>query len=130
MEDVATYNSPLPAHTMPEKALLSIGRSMSRVKIKLTRQQLGSVAIIMQIYAHRAEANGVYELAQLREVYLLAEKLRTKVMHGKQSVKLTLNMTEAAAMYNVFDNTDFAEFARYEGNLALYIIMEIDKQTI
>ncbi len=130
MEDITPYNRLTPAHAMQPEALQNISAALQKVKIKLTRQQLGSIAVILQMHAHKARPKGVFELAQLHEVYKLAEKLRLKLMRNPERVKLSLTMPEAAALYDVMDNTEFAEFAVYETNLALYMIMEIDKQTL
>ena len=39
-------------------------------------------------------------------------------------------MSEARALYDVLDVTEFQEFAKYEATLAFAIIAEIDKQTV
>lgn len=130
MEDLTPYSRLAPAHTMQETALQSISAALKKVKIKLTRQQLGSIAVIMQMHVNKARPRGVFELAQLYECYKLAEKLRLKMMRNPERVKLSLTLTEAAALYDVMDNTEFADFAQYESNLALYIIMTIDEQTV
>lgn len=129
-ENLTPYRSLAPAHTMPAESLTSIGRAIGKVKLKLSRQQLGSIAMIMQVHTHKARPKGVFELAQLHEAYKLAEKLRIRLMRNPEHVKLNLNMTEAAALYNVMDCTEFAKFAQYESNLALMVIMEIDRQTV
>lgn len=130
MEDLTPYTRLAPAHTMPESALQNISAALQKVKIKLSRQQLGSIAVIMSMHVNKARPRGVFELAQLYECYKLAEKLRLKMMRNPERVKLSLTMPEAAALYDVMDSTEFAEFAQYESNLALYIIMGIDKQTV
>lgn len=130
MEDITPYNRLTPAHAMQPEALQSISAALRKVKLKLTRQQLGSIAIIMQMHVNKARPRGVFELAQLYECYKLAEKLRLKMMRNPERVKLSLTLPEAAALYDVMDNTEFADFAQYESNLALYIIMTIDEQTV
>lgn len=130
MEDITPYSRLTPAHAMQPEALQSISNALRKVKLKLTRQQLGSIAVILQMHVHKLKPTGLYELAHMHEAYKLAEKLRLKMMRNPERVKLSLTMPEAAALYDVLDNTEFADFAQYENNLALYIIMEIDKQTV
>lgn len=130
MEDLTPYKGMAPAHLMRADTLQSISGALKKVKLKLTRQQLGSIAIIMQMHVHELKPTGLYELAHMHEAYKLAEKLRLKMMRNPDKVRLSLTLPEAAALYDVMDSTEFAEFAQYESNLALYIIMEIDKQTV
>lgn len=120
----------LPAYVMPAETLHGITAALRKVKIKLTISQLRSLAVIVQSHVSRQKAKGLFELADLYDSYLLSEKLRTKMLSGQLKVNLTLKMSEARALYNVLDNTEFAEFAIYENNLAFFIISEIDKQTV
>lgn len=130
MEDITPYARLTPAHAMQPESLQSISAALRKVKLKLTRQQLGSIAVIMQMHVHKLKPAGLYELAHMHDAYRLAEKMRLKMMRNPERVKLSLTLTEAAALYDVMDNTEFADFAQYESNLALYIIMTIDEQTV
>jgi len=120
----------LPAHLMPAETLSGIAAALRKVRIKLNISQLRSLAVIVQAHVNRQKPKGLYGLADLYDAYLLAEKLRGKMISGQAKVNLTLKMSEARALYNVLDNTEFAEFAIYENNLAFFIISEIDKQTV
>jgi hypothetical protein len=120
----------LPAHMMPADTLSSLTAALRKVKLKLTISQLRSLAVIVQMHVNRQKAKGLFELADLYEAYLISEKLRNKMISGATKVNISLKMSEARALYNVLDNTEFAHFAVYESNLAFYIISEIDKQTV
>ena len=131
MEDITPYQSAPPAHMMAPATLNALTRALRKVKLKLTWQQLGSLAMITALYTHRCRPDGVSELANLYTAYKLSEKMRLKIMRTPQPVvRLNLTMPEAAAINEVLAGTDFAEYAIYEGNLALRIIAEIDKQTV
>lgn len=131
MEDMTPYQSAPPAHMMAPATLSALTRALRKVKLKLTWQQLGSLAMITALYTHRCRPEGINELATLHIAYKLSDKLRLKMMRSPQAlVKLSLSMPEAAALNEVLAGTDFAEYAIYEGNLALRIIAEIDKQTV
>jgi uncharacterized protein YpbB len=119
-----------PAHLMHEHTLFSLTSCLQKVKIKLSVQQLRSIAVITQSYIARQQPRGVHELADLLEVYNLSDKLRKKVISATSVTRLSLKMNEARALYNVLDYTEFAEFAKYEAALAFTIIAEIDKQTV
>jgi hypothetical protein len=127
---IQTTGNLLPAHMMPAETLTGITAALRKVKLKLTISQLRSLAVIVQSYVSRQKAKGLFELADLYDAYMLSEKLRTKMLSGQLKVNLTLKMSEARALYNVLDNTEFAVFAIYENNLAFFIISEIDKQTV
>jgi hypothetical protein len=131
MEDITHYQSAPPAHMMSPATLSALTRALRKVKLKLTWQQLGSLAMITAMYTHRCRPDGVSELATLHTAYKLSDKLRMKMMRSPQAVvKLGLTMPEAAVLNDVLAGTDFAEYAVYEANLALRIIAEIDKQTV
>jgi len=127
---VQTTGNLLPAHMMPADTLSSITAALRKVKIKLTISQLRSLAVIVQMHVNRQKAKGLFELADLYDAYHIGEKLRTKMISGATKVNISLKMSEARALYNVLDNTQFADYAIYEYNLAFYIISEIDKQTV
>lgn len=129
-EDITPYKTNSPAPIIAQESFNTIGKALGKVKLKLTRQQFGSIAMLLQISVSKARPKGLFELAALQEAYKLAEKFRLKLMHNPEKVKLSLNMSEAAALYDVIDTTEFAEFAQYEANLALFVISEIDKQTV
>jgi hypothetical protein len=119
-----------PAHLMPEHTLLSLTRAMRKVKIKLTIAQLRTLAVIVQSYVSMQNVAGVDDLADLYDAYVLSEKLRGKMIGDRLNVNLSLKMNEARSLYCVLTYTEFAKFAVYEKNLALYIISVIDKQTV
>lgn len=126
----ATNADLLPAHVMQAETLYGIMAALRKIKIKLTMSQLQSLTVIVKSHVSRQKAKGLFELADLYDAYMLSEKLRTKMLSRQLKVSLNLKMSEARALYNVLDNTEFAEFAIYENNLAFYIISEIDKQTV
>ncbi len=131
MEDITPYQSAPPAHLMAPATLNALTRALQKVKLRLTWQQLGSLAMITALYTHRCRPDGVSELANLYTAYKLSEKMRLKIMRTPQPVvKLNLTMPEAAALTEVLDSTCFEEFAVYETNLAMWVIGEIDKQTV
>lgn len=131
MEDITPYQTTPPAHMMAPATLSALTRALRKIKLKLTWQQLGSLAMITALYTHRCRPDGVNELSTLHTAYKLSDKLRLKMMRSPQAVvKLGLTMPEAAALNDVLTGTDFAEYAVYEANLALIIISEIDKQTV
>lgn len=131
MEDITPYQSAPPAHMMAPATLSALTRALRKVKLKLTWQQLGSLAMITTLYTHRSRPEGINELATLHTAYKLSEKMRIKIMRTPQPVvRLNLTMPEAAALTEVLDSTRFEEFAVYEINLAMWVIGEIDKQTV
>ncbi|MFH1121777.1 MAG: hypothetical protein V1775_18295 [Bacteroidota bacterium] len=132
MNDLSPYNSQLPAlQQQHAQAFNTVSRSLGKVKIKLTDQQFRSLVQVVALNVARTrETKGLFLLADLRELYLLSEKLKRRMLSHKSEFTLSLNMTEAAALYMCLDNTEFAEFAIYESNLSLFIIQEIDKQTV
>lgn len=119
-----------PAHLMHEHTLMSLKSCLKKVKLKLSVQQLRSVAVIVQSHIARQRPAGIYALADMFEVYKLSDKLRQKVLKASDTTKLSLTMSEARALYDVLDVTEFQEFAKYEATLAFAIIAEIDKQTV
>ncbi|MPL87602.1 hypothetical protein SDC9_33603 [bioreactor metagenome] len=116
---------------MAPATLSALTRALRKVMLRLTWQQLGSLALITATYTHRCRPDGVGELANLYTAYKLSEKMRLKIMRTPQPVvRLNLTMPEAAALSEVLDSTCFGEFAVYEINLAMWVIGEIDKQTV
>lgn len=131
MEDLTHYKSAPPAHMMAPATLNALTRALRKVKLKLSWQQLGSLAMITAMYTHRCRPDGVNQLSTLHIAYKLSDKLCLKMMRSPQAiVNLCLTMPEAAALNEVLTGTEFEQYAIYESNLALRIIAEIDKQTV
>lgn len=136
MEDIAPSNNSIQAQGLNQLATAqqtfnSLTRAMGKVKVKLTSDQLRSVAnIVAYNLATAGHRKGLFELADLLELYKLNEKLKKQMLNTKAQVKLSLNMCEASSLYLCLDRTEFSEYAIYETNLAFYIITEIDSQTV
>lgn len=138
MEDIAPYTtgtmqlggdwSELARQAL---AFKSLTRALCKIKVKLTVDQLRSLYNILQLSLSRTgEVKGLFLLSDLREHYMLSQKLQRRLLNPSAKVTLSLTISEAATLYNVIDNVHLPDEAMYEANLIFYIISEMDKQTV
>lgn len=110
--------------------LFAISRLLLKVKISMSQQQLQTVFNIVHVFLLHQEPEDIVDLGNALAAWKLSEKLRQQVMQGKKESVLKLNMIEAASLSHIMSNTDFADYAIYEINVADYVLAEIDKQAL
>ncbi len=113
-----------------QNTLFTISRLLLKVKIPLSQQQLQTVFNIVHVFLLHQEPQDIVDLGNALAAWKLSEKLRQQVMQGKKESILKFNMIDAASLSHIMSNTNFADYAIYEINVADYVVAEIDKQSL
>ena len=111
--------------------LIEVAMVMRKVEIRLSIEQLASLARIMNSYLGNIRlTDDIDDKAIFYLLYQMYEaKVRKKILSLKQDAKLSLDMAQAWAMTAMLMEMDFAGWP-YEHQVKQYIIGEINHQTV
>ena len=102
---------------------------MKKIEIKLSREQVKSLIVLMAQYSYHQPMVTLDEKSSIFLVQQLYEKKIRRWRHSlKDKFKLSLDIAQAAALFQMFINLGLAEYP-YELNLCNYITGEIHHQT-
>jgi hypothetical protein len=103
-----------------------------KVKLNLSIQQHGSLYKMIMAYVLKSDISTLEKKSRLFQLWNIAEKrIRPRLLLTKKKNTLTLNITEAEALFCAFtDRNLIPEEFIYEHTLIVHITAEIHCQTV
>lgn len=135
MQELATYNINLPAAATELGRVMAkeyqIGKLLRKIKIKLTAEQFRALNRVFTFWLNKTELDGdLYQQAYYLSVYkIYMTKLQKSIFNIRPKVTLSLDLIQADTLMTALQDYQF-DNSTYEMNVILFVIQEIDKQTV
>lgn len=117
-------------HMMDYQRMM-ISSVFKKLKLTLSRGQLETLRGLLQIYLTTGEMNSIWQKASQMMAFVMYERINKLYLKSiANSYKLKLDISEAAFIFDVIEELSCSGLGDYEENVMLYIVGEINRQTV
>lgn len=111
---------------------LQLARLLKKVKIKLSRQQLEALWMLLKHDLSVAQPTNIHDKSSFLLTYRIFQKLDQAYLRNMglpKAIKISFDITEAAHLYDLREEYELSGVGEYEQAVMRDVVYEIHRQT-